>query len=119
MIQPLITALVQRAPAIDRGTAAQLIAELREIDTPLAISIATIVELVVEQRVDPGIALPALAMACATLDDVQRGALGPREAEAARYEIETLLPVPTAAPTRSYGSTPSLIKLSRERPPRT
>ena len=117
MIQALITSLVQTAPALDRGTATQLIAELRELDTPLAISIATIVELLLEQRVDPGIALPALAMACATLDDVLRGALGPREAEAARYEIETLLPVPSAAPTHRAG--PNLIQISRERPPRT
>jgi hypothetical protein len=117
VIQPLITSLVQTAPALDRGTATQLIAELRELDTPLAISIAAIVELLLEQRVDPGIALPALAMACATLDDVLRGALGPREAEAARYEIETLLPVPGAAPT--HRAAPNLIQISRERPPRT
>lgn len=116
MIQPLITSLVQTAPAIDRGTATRLIDELRMVDTPLALAIAAIVELVLAQRVDPGIALPALAMACATLDDVQRGALGPREAEAARYEIETLLPVPNGPAPKPA---PTLITLSRERPPRT
>ncbi len=118
MIQPLITSLVQRAPTIDRSTVEQLIAELRALDTPLSIAIATVVELVSDGRVDPGIALPALAMACATLDDVLRGALGAREAEAARYEIETLLPVPSAAPT-SNRSAPTLIQISRERPPQT
>ena len=33
-------------------------------------------------------------MACATLADGVRGVLGERELEAARYEIDTLLPVP-------------------------
>lgn len=114
MIQTLITSLVQQAPAIDRAAADQLIAELRAIDRPLSITIADVVGLVVDERVDPGIALPALAMACATLDDVIAGRLGPREAEAARYEIETLRPVPGAAPAK-----PTLIQISRERPPRT
>ncbi len=118
MIQALITSLVQRAPVIEHTTVERLVAELRAIDTPLSLAIAAIVELVGDGRVDPGIALPALAMACATLDDVQRGALGEREAEAARYEIETLLPVPGRAPT-SDKAAPNLIQISRERPPRT
>jgi hypothetical protein len=40
------------------------------------------------------VALPALAMACATLGDGVRGKLGDRELEAARFEIDTLMPVP-------------------------
>ena len=42
----------------------------------------------------PGISLPHLAMSCATLADGIAGRLSARELEAARYEIETLLPVP-------------------------
>jgi hypothetical protein len=53
-----------------------------------------VLELVAEQLVDPGIALPPLAMACATLAGGVRGTLGERELEAARYEIDTLIPVP-------------------------
>lgn len=111
-----ITALVQQAPALDRTHAAQTIAALREHDTPLSIAIANVVEGVIEQRIDPGIALPALAMAASTLDDVAAGRLTDREAEAARYEIETLLPLPGAPPPKPP---PNLIQLSRGRPPRT
>jgi hypothetical protein len=53
--------------------------------------VARVVELVGEQLIDAGIALPAIAMACATFNDA---ALTAREYEAARYEIETLLPLP-------------------------
>jgi hypothetical protein len=91
VIEPLITRLVQEAPVLDPGVIAELTGELRRDGRPLAESIARVVELVGARRIDPGIALPALAMACATLCD-QR--LSEREREAARYEIETLLPVP-------------------------
>jgi hypothetical protein len=37
-------------------------------------------------------------MACATLADGVRGTLGTRELEAARLEIETLMPVPDRPP---------------------
>jgi len=93
-IEPLITALVQQAPEIDDAIVNELVERLRDIGSPLAMSIARVTELVAEQLVNPGIALPALAMACATLADGIRGTLGQRELEAARYEIETLLPVP-------------------------
>ena len=93
-IEQRITELVQRAPEIDAGVVDDLIEALRGIGSPLALAIARIVELVAEQLVDPGIALPPLAMACATLADGARGALGERELEAARYEIDTLLPTP-------------------------
>jgi hypothetical protein len=93
-IEQRITELVQRAPEIDPGAVDDLLAGLRAVGSPLALAIARIVELVAEQLVDPGIALPPLAMACATLADGARGALGERELEAARYEIETLQPTP-------------------------
>jgi hypothetical protein len=98
VVERSITLLVQQAPAIDTAVADLLVLELRSTNhseaAPLALAIARIVELVAEQIVDPGIALPALAMACATLGDGVRGTLGKRELEAARYEIETLLPMP-------------------------
>jgi hypothetical protein len=76
----------------------ELIEQLHRVGTPLARTIARVVELVAEQLVDPGVALPALAMACATLADGVRGVLTERELEAARYEIDTLLPVPDLPP---------------------
>jgi hypothetical protein len=93
-IEQRITELVQRAPEIDAGVVDDLIEALRGVGSPLALAIARIVELVAEQLVDPGIALPPLAMACATLAAGVRGTLGDRELEAARYEIDTLLPTP-------------------------
>lgn len=104
VVERSITLLVQQAPAIDRALADSLVIELRTANhsdaAPLALAIARIVELVAEQFVDPGVALPALAMACATLADGVRGTLGRRELEAARYEIETLLPMPGPAGVR-------------------
>jgi len=97
-IEERITELVRSAPALDPSVVEALIEELRGIGSPLALSIARVVELVGEDLVDAGIALPALAMACATLADGLRGRLGARELEAARFEIETLLPVPDKAP---------------------
>jgi hypothetical protein len=93
-IEQLITELVRAAPAWDPAIAGELVERLDGIAVPLARSIAQVIALVAEQRIDPGIALPPLAMACATLADGVRGRLGDRELEAARYEIETLLPVP-------------------------
>jgi hypothetical protein len=102
-IEELITVMVQRAPVIDTAAADELVEHLHRIGSPLARSIARVVELVAEQLVDPGIALPALAMACATLADGVRGALGARELEAARFEIETLMPVPDRPPWAPRG----------------
>ena len=94
-IEASITQLVQSAPALDPSVIESLIAKLRGVGSPLALSIARVVELVGEGLVDPGIALPALASACATLVD-------PRATtathEAARFEIETLLPLPGKPP---------------------
>lgn len=94
-IESAITDLVQRAPALDPQVIAALVDELREIGSPLALSIARVVELVGEGLVDPGIALPALASACATLVDPRAT---PTVHEAARFEIETLLPLPDKPP---------------------
>ena len=116
--EALITELVQRAPELDRERIAELVAELRAIETPLARSLAEVVELVGAGRIDPGIALPPLAMACATLADGLRGRLGTAALEAARYEIETLLPVPGKAPAIAAPDVP-LDALSRERRRRT
>lgn len=90
-IEALITKLVQDAPTLDGPTVDDLVGALRRDGRPLARSIAKVVALVGEQLIDPGIALPALAMACHTLCDAR---LGDREREAARFEIETLLPMP-------------------------
>jgi hypothetical protein len=102
-IEALITELVQRAPDRPAATVDALLAALRSVAADrdvcaLALSIARIVELVADDLVDPGIALPALAEACATLAagvtcDADRVAL-----EAARYRVETLQPMPDPPP---------------------
>jgi hypothetical protein len=99
-IEDAITKLVQSAPAIDVAIAETLVAELRRVSgdaQPLARSIADVLEHVLGGRVDPGIALPPLAMACNTLAKAIEGTLGVRELEAARYEIDTLRPLPTSS----------------------
>jgi hypothetical protein len=119
-IEQLITLLVQTAPPLDAAIVDELIGQLQRIGEPvvrpLARSIAKVVELVAEQLIAPGIALPPLAMACATLADGVRGAVGARELEAARYEIDTLLPMPDRPPAITPPSVP-LSALVR-RPPR-
>lgn len=97
-IEALITVLVQTAPDAEPGVVDELVELLHGVGSPLARAIARVVELVVELVVAPGIALPPLAMACATLADGLRGKLGERELEAARYEIDTLMPLPDRAP---------------------
>jgi len=101
-IEPLITELVRAAPALDPAVVRALVDALHGVPLPfaqpLARSIARVVALVAERQIDAGIALPPLAMACATLLDGVRGALTERELEAARYEIDTLLPLPGKPP---------------------
>ena len=97
-IEALITELVRAAPAARPELVDELVEALHRVGSPLARSIARVVELVGEQLIDPGIALPPLAMACATLVDGVRGKLGARELEAARFEIETLMPMPDKPP---------------------
>jgi hypothetical protein len=105
-IEHLITLLVQRAPDLDIAVVDELVGRLHHVGGPLARSIARIVELVAEQLIAPGTALPPLAMACATLADGVRGKLTDRELEAARYEIETLLPLPDRPPVASAPDVP-------------
>jgi hypothetical protein len=93
IINALITDLVRKAPALDAVELASLVERLRTDGAPLAISIARVVELLGKGEVAAAISLPALASACATLGDPN---LTEREREAARFEIETLLPVPRA-----------------------
>ena len=112
--EELITDLVQRAPALDGAVVDELIDELRGWGTKLSLSLARVIELVGDGLIDPGIALPALAMACATLADGLRGRLTDKELEAARFEIETLLPVPDNRPKLTVPDVP-LTKLRRRR----
>jgi hypothetical protein len=97
-IEPAITRLVQEAPARDVETLHALDAALAAIGTPLACSIARILGLVAAERVDPGVALPALAEACATLVADARHGVDTRALEAARYRIETLEPLEARPP---------------------
>jgi hypothetical protein len=90
VIEILITRLVQQAPELAPETIAQLCDALVDNGTPLALAIRRIVELVAEGLVAQGIALPALAEACATLV----ASSDPRVLEAARYQVDTLEPVP-------------------------
>jgi len=87
--EALITRLVQEAPELDLGVIAELRDQLDRDGTPLALAISRVVALVGERQVDPAIALPALAEACATL----AASRDPSALEAARYQIDTLLPV--------------------------
>lgn len=101
MIATRITALVQDAPVIDGATIEELAAALvavalgevtaRPARAALACAIEAVVDHLAAGMVDPGIALPALAMACATLADADAASLA---VEAARFEVETLLPRP-------------------------
>ena len=97
-VEALSVALVQQAPDLDPATLEALRDELQQIGSPLALAIARIYELVERDLVDPSIALPALAEACATLAAGVQGRVGERELEAARYQIDTLTPVPDKPP---------------------
>ena len=113
-VEELITLLVQSAPASDGAVVDELVTHLHRIGSPLARSIARVVELVAEQLIAPGIALPPLAMACATLADGVRGKLTDRELEAARFEIETLMPMPDRPPPIAAPDVP--LSALRKRP---
>ena len=91
MIEALVTRLVQTAPTLDAADVADLIDALRANGAPLALAIARVVELVAEQLVDPGVALPALAEACDVLCDPRSDA---RARDAAKYRVDTLVPRP-------------------------
>ena len=89
MIEAAITRLVQEAPVLDAAVVRDLVAALRADARPLALAIASVLDLL-GTKIDPGIALPALAAACATLCDPRATE---RELDAAHYEIDTLLPI--------------------------
>lgn len=110
----LSTRLVREAP--DLSAAPALIDHLRADGSPLALAIARITEYVVDGLVDAGVALPALAMACSTLDATTDAAIR----EASRYEIETLTPMPDGAPNaRIVVPDVPASSLTRGRPRRT
>lgn len=116
-IEERITHLVQIAPVIDGDVVAALVRDLEADGRPLALSIARVVARV-GVDIDPAISLPALAMACGTLVDAR---LTDREREAARFEIDTLLPPPETArrpPPLTAPDVP-LAALSRGPRPRT
>lgn len=94
MIDALATQLVQQAPELDPDTIAALRTELEQQGSPLALSVSRIVELVAEGLVDPAIALPPIAEACAVLV----ASSDPRVLAAMQYQIDTLEPVPDRAP---------------------
>jgi hypothetical protein len=94
IIEPSITKLVQEAPHRDVATVDRLHTALWSVGTPLSLAIARILEYVADDLVDPGIALPALAEACATLVAGLDGKVDDRVLEAARYQIDTLTPMP-------------------------
>jgi hypothetical protein len=95
VISALATRLVQTAPVLARGDIDALVDALRADGTALALAIARVVELIDEQLVDPGIALPALAEACDALCDPRSDAAA---LAAARYRVDTLVPVPDNRP---------------------
>lgn len=97
-IETLSTRIVQEAPRIDPQVLEALHSELQYIGSPLALVIWRIYELVAEGLVDKAIALPALAEACATLVAGIRGLVGESVLEAARYQIDTLTPMPDKPP---------------------
>jgi len=121
-IETLITELVRAAPTRDASVIAALRDELHAVATPLALAIARAVELVDEDLVDPGIALPALAEACATLVAGLAGRLDAAVLATAQFQIETLTPVPDRPPSLTVAPdvpVSSLTALSRGRRPRT
>ena len=114
-IERLSIQLVQDAPDLDDDVIAQLREELARVGTPLALTISRIVELVGEQLVDPAIALPPIAEACATLVAGVRGTVDNKVLEAARYQIDTLTPMPDKPPRVAAPDVPA-IDLVRRRP---
>jgi hypothetical protein len=115
VISALATRLVHTAPELARADIDALVAALHANGSPLALAIARVVELVDEQLVDPGIALPALAEACDTLCDPRCDAAA---LEAARFRVDTLVPVPDNAP-RAISFAPIDVDVSRVRRRRT
>jgi hypothetical protein len=107
-LEGALTALIQRAPdgspqqvrdaAGDALAVAFCAAAAARTDhVALACAMERCLELLADGRVDAGVALPALAMAAHTARSWDAAAV-----KAARYEVETLLPLPgTPAPRRA------------------
>jgi hypothetical protein len=116
-IEPAITRLVHEAPQRDPATLRALEAALHDVGSPLALAIARILEYLADDLVDPGIALPALAEACATLVAGERGQADARSIDAARYRIDTLEPRPDPPPRIAVPDVPAsgLIREPRRR----
>ncbi len=95
-IEPCITKLIHEAPHLDSTTVDKLQAALGDMGTPLARSIARIVDFLAQGRVDPGVALPALAEACAALVSSSTEAV----LRAAQYQVDTLEPKPALVQLR-------------------
>jgi hypothetical protein len=114
-IETLSVRLVQDAPDLDGDVIAQLRTLLERDGSPLALTISRIVELVHEGLVDPAISLPAIAEACATLVAGTRGLVDAKVLEAARYQIDTLTPMPDKPPRITTPDVP-IIDLTRRRP---
>jgi len=108
-IDELATQLVQQAPELAPDTIAALRTQLEQQGSPLALAISRIVELVAEGLVDPAIALPPIAEACAVLVATS----DPRVLEAMHYQIDTLEPVPDRPPSIAAPDVP--INLVRRR----
>ena len=111
-IETLSVRLVQEAPTLDPEVIDALRSELAYVGSPLALAISRIVELVGEHLVDQGIALPALAEACATLVAGMRGLVDANVLEASRYQIDTLTPMPDKPPKLAAPDVP-VINLKR------
>lgn len=111
-IETLSVRLVQEAPAIDPVVIQALRSELESVGSPLALTISRIVELVGEGLVDPAISLPAIAEACATQVAGIRGLVDNKVLEAARYQIDTLTPMPDKPPKIATPDVP-IISLKR------
>jgi hypothetical protein len=114
-IEDLSIRLVQDAPDLDGDVIAELTSLLASDGSPLALTISRIVELVHEGLVDPSISLPAIAEACATLVAGTRNQVDHTVLEAARYQIDTLTPMPDKPPRITTPDVP-VIDLTRRRP---
>ena len=112
----LVTRLVQTAPVREPATIGALLDGLRTNGTRLALALARILELVDEELIDPGIALPALAEAIDALVDPRADRAS---RDAAQYRIETLEPRPDPPARIAVPDVPLAALLSRGRPPRT
>lgn len=114
--------LVQRAPACPATLAARAAdlalelalgaaAEAQDERVRLFCALERCLELLPEGQVDPGVALPALAMAAHSATSPSAAAV-----RAAVYEVETLLPVPGAPRRAAAGPDVPLGRLAPSRP---